>query len=126
MGERKRSIVGRGGGENCFFNVILQPPRLKYPIPFSYILPFQDASNQHETLVIDVIDDDYAPIAQILLPFSLLSFSSQQSYDLLDVFPVPDSDLYSVNGSNVWGNASYSDSILSSVLNLDIPGTPLF
>ena len=36
--------------------------------------------------------------------------------------PVPDSDLYTANGTGIWGDAGYSSSIASSVLSLVIPG----
>lgn len=87
---------------------------------FSYILPAQNSSSDNDTLIVPVIsEDELANIAEIYLPYAL--FSDDASY-VLNVAPVPDSDLYSVNGTGVWGNASYTSNLGSAVLSLTIDG----
>lgn len=70
-------------------------------------------------LSIEIISQEYTRIAEITIAFALLS--TQDSYYLV-VAPVPDSDLYNVNGTGIWGNSSYSSNIASPVLGLNFEG----
>eukprot|EP00026_Physarum_polycephalum_P000222 Phypoly_transcript_00222.p1 GENE.Phypoly_transcript_00222~~Phypoly_transcript_00222.p1 ORF type:complete len:1913 (+),score=199.97 Phypoly_transcript_00222:539-5740(+) len=98
------------------------PPRLNYPVPFSYILPQQNSTNSKTLLPVEIIDANLGQIAQIFLPFSLFTYASSAFSDVLDVMPVPDSAMYGVNGSDLWGNTGYSENLLSTVLSLVIEG----
>lgn len=105
----------------------LQPPRLNYPIPFTYFLPTQDEANQDVNLSIPILSTEDMQIAEVIIPYSMFGENSDEAgLQVLEVGPVPDSVLYSVNGSGIWGNSSYSSSVVSSILSLVIPGIILF
>jgi hypothetical protein len=60
-------------------------------------------------------------IAEIEFPTAL--FANSTTSKIFDVAPVPDSEIFAVNGSAIWGpNTTYSESIMSAVLRLSFIG----
>lgn len=91
-------------------------------MPFSLTLPTQNTSNTTtSSLAVPIVSQtELNNIAELYLPYSL--FSENETY-VLNVAPVPDTYLYDVNGTNIWGNASYASNLGSAVLSLTIDGT---
>eukprot|EP00026_Physarum_polycephalum_P003444 Phypoly_transcript_03455.p1 GENE.Phypoly_transcript_03455~~Phypoly_transcript_03455.p1 ORF type:complete len:805 (+),score=71.78 Phypoly_transcript_03455:73-2415(+) len=101
---------------------VIKPPRIHNPISFFYVLPQRNTSAATTTISVEAIANDLSGLAQIELPTAILPLlGSPQSY-VLQVGPVPESDIYGVSGKDVWGDATYSSDLASAVLSLSFPG----
>jgi hypothetical protein len=96
------------------------------PISFSYILPQRNTSDSLVAIAVEAVANDLSGLAKIELPTVLLPLLGSPLSYVLDVGSVAESDLYGVNGTDVWGNSSYSANLASVVLSLSFPGAILF
>lgn len=76
--------------------------------------------------MVDVLAKDLTTIASIQLPYSLLPFSYELYAYVLDVDETPETELYDVNGTAVWGNASYSANLAGAIFSIRFPGKSFF